>query len=414
MFILNDNLWTPKIIAQAQKWGHVIYAITGSKPTRRSKVLWSCSNHPEYGYYCFTNNDKKLMEFANDKENGLTQDDIIALIMANPGQAFYASRVDDYLKTKTTCCRPKLYNNRKEEGYQIFKDLLARRGDHYNTTYTLLTSAKDYDGKLSKVKIKCESHGNTFEYSMQDLNFNTSCPCPLCRKDPKHKNVAVDIIKRHNAGRPGQVIRHANRVKEKYNFTCALSNSKFNLQHHHLDGQSFYTQTQLLWEHNGICLCRTIHFDYHNIFLKHNSIIVNEYSKYTFNESDSKPDNFIDETNANQTIYFDNPDLYSTGAEVSRYTFLEYLRFLKYDIKVNNSKYINCLNQKMASEHAKVDSSSSSFGELGKLTLETLEEATKKYYAEYVGKNWALYLRKDIFNANNTELWKKVENTWVF
>lgn len=209
----NDTVWTPRVIEQAKKWNHIVYAITGSIPTRRSKVLWSCLNHPEYGNYFFTEDDSKLKEFTNDEENGLTQDNILNLISRFPGQAFYASRMDEYIRTKTTCCRTQLYNIRKEEGYQIFEKLLGERGKHYKTTYTLLTNVKDYKGKLNKVKIKCESHNNIFEYSMQDLNFNTSCPCPLCRQDPAHKNVAVDIIKMRNAGRPGQVIRHASKVK---------------------------------------------------------------------------------------------------------------------------------------------------------------------------------------------------------
>ena len=97
---------------------------------------------------------------------------------------------------------------------------------------------------------------------------------------------------------------------------------------------------------------------------------------------------------------------------MSRYTFLEYLRFLIFDIKSNNSQYVNTLNQKMASEHRKINPSSPSFGELGKITLETLEKAIKKYRVEFVGNNWALSSRKDIFFANNIELWNEVENTW--
>ena len=135
------------------------------------------------------------------------------------------------------------------------------------------------------------------------------------------------------------MIRHASRVKEKYNYACALSNSTFDLQHHHLDGLlfDFYTETQLLWEFNGICLCSTIHRDYHFNFLLNHSIIAKEYSKDIFDPSVS-----METTNLN------NPDLSFAGAEVSRETFLEYLRFLKYDIKVRNSFYLNVLNEKMA------------------------------------------------------------------
>jgi hypothetical protein len=194
-----------------------------------------------------------------------------------------------------------------------------------------------------KYPIKCESHEITFQYSMQDLNYITSCPCPMCRIDPNHKNGSVDIIKRRNAGRPGQVIRHASRVKAKYHSKFALSDSTFDLQHHHLDGQEFYTETQLLWEYNGICLCGTIHRDYHYNFLLNHSIIAKEYSLHkdnTYTHTIHTPhiplkEHVLLKKNSVHTFKeeFCNPDLSLAGAEISRYTFLEYLRFLKYDIK---------------------------------------------------------------------------------
>nr|YP_007890151.1 putative site-specific DNA endonuclease [Pleodorina starrii]YP_007890195.1 putative site-specific DNA endonuclease [Pleodorina starrii]AFY64422.1 putative site-specific DNA endonuclease [Pleodorina starrii]AFY64463.1 putative site-specific DNA endonuclease [Pleodorina starrii] len=410
MFTLTDEnyFWLPKIKTQAQKWDHVIYGITGCVPTRRSEVLWSCSKHPDTGSGIFQHGDQILMKLLADKKHGLTETEIQDLIMTYPGQAFYATRMDLYLKNRTICCRPKLYSNRKKEGYKIFQNLLAKRGDHYNTKYTLLINATDYPGKHYKIPIKCEIHNLVVQYSMHELNTITSCPCPLCRKDPNHKNVAVDIVKRRNAGRLGQVIRHAQRVKEKYKHTCALSNSKYNLQHHHLDGQDFYPETRLVWEHNGICLCSTVHLDYHNNFLKIHSLIATKYSNVTFSLNKDELINVED----NQEIDSSNPDFSLGGAEVSRYTFLEYLRFLIFDIKSNNSQYVNTLNQKMASEHRKINPSSPSFGELGKITLETLEKAIKKYRVEFVGNNWALSSRKDIFFANNIELWNEVENTW--
>jgi hypothetical protein len=304
------------------------------------------------------------------------------------------------------CCREQLHGTRILVGFEIFENLLASRGAHYKTKYTLQISAADYKGKRVKHPIKCESHEITFQYSMQDLNYITSCPCPMCRIDPNHKNGSVDIIKRRNAGRPGQVIRHASRVKAKYNYTCALSHSTFDLQHHHLDGQDFYTETQLLWESNGICLCGTIHRDYHYNFLLNHSIIAKEYSKDTFDPSTPCAEYTIETTNPN------NPDLSLAGAEVSRYTFLEYLKFLKYDIKVRNSFYVNFLNKKMAFEHSSINPSDSGFGTLGKITLERLEIAIQKFCAEYKDQNWKLAGRKDIPYANDRVLWTKVDASW--
>ena len=165
-----------------------------------------------------------------------------------------------------------MINQHKKEGFIIFETLLKNRGDHYKTKYTLLIKQSDYNGKHIKYPIKCEIHNKEFSYSMQDLNYITSCPCPDCRLDPNHKNVMVDIIKKRNGGRAGQVIRHAQKVKTKYNNQCALSKSTFELHHHHLDGSDFYEATAFDWNNNGICLCGPIHRDYHNNFLKNKSI----------------------------------------------------------------------------------------------------------------------------------------------
>jgi hypothetical protein len=171
---------------------------------------------------------------------------------------------------------------------------------------------------------------------MQDLNYITSCPCPMCRIDPNHKNGSVDIIKRRNAGRPGQVIRHASRVKAKYHSKCALSDSTFDLQHHHLDGQDFYTETQLLWEYTRtiVSICGTIHRDYHYNFLLNHSIIANSYIERnkdnTYNCIYPSTPHIPLKEKEMETTNLNNPDLSLAGAEVSRYTFLEYLRFLKY------------------------------------------------------------------------------------
>ncbi len=311
--------------------------------------------------------------------------------------------MDEYIKTykeadRSVCCRYQLNRNRKDSGYEIFQNLLKERGKHYKAKYTLLIPPEQYNGKLKKYPIKCEAHNQTVFYSMKDLNFITSCPCPSCRVDPNHKNECVDLIKRRNAGRPGQVIRHASKVKEKYNSKCALSNSTFDLQHHHLDGQDFYTQTQLLWQHNGICLNGTIHRDFHYNFLLNHSVIAKEYTQDTF---DSTNENF-DVSSTPNPSGGSNPDFNLAGAEVSRYTFLEYLRFLIYDIKKNNSLYVNALNQQMAFN-----------SQGGKITLNKLEIAMQEFCDEYKGENWALVKREDIPYANNLSLWEKVDSSWA-
>lgn len=401
--------WLELVDSEKTKWGHCIYKVTG-KPTRRSFVLWSCTHHPNGGKNVFIEDDSVLKDLK--KKNLISSKELDELIQTYPGEQFYASRIDDYLKCYTkkqqrmVCCREKLHGTRTLVGFEIFQNLLASRGAHYKTNYTLQIDAADYKGKHVKYPIKCESHDTTFQYSMQDLNYITSCPCPLCRIDPNHKNRSVDIIKRRNTGRPGQVSRHASRVKAKYNYTCALSHSTFDLQSHHLDGQDFYTETQLLWESNGICLCGTIHRDYHFNFLLNHSIIAKEYSKNTFHLDLSPPCSESQKTNLN------NPDLFLAGAEVSRYTFLEYLKFLKYDIKVKNSSYINVLNKKITLEHGSINPSDSRFGTLGKITLERLEICIQKFCAEYKGENWRLAERKDIPYANDGNLWTKVDEEW--
>jgi hypothetical protein len=56
-------------------------------------------------------------------------------------------------------------------GFEIFENLLASRGAHYKTKYTLQISAADYKGKRVKHPIKCESHQRIFQYSMQERSF---------------------------------------------------------------------------------------------------------------------------------------------------------------------------------------------------------------------------------------------------
>lgn len=397
----------------AFKWGHVILKITGEIPTRRSFVMWFCTKHPFDGTHACEIGDSKLLELINN--NILSQAEIDALISSFPGQRFFLSRMDNYLEPsgsgtkRTICCYAGMIVERKEEGFKIFKKLLAERGDHYNTEYKLLIDLKDYKGKRVKHTFKCLTHGNILSYSMQDLNTITSCPCPACRKDPKHKNACVEIVKKRNSGRAGQVIRHAKRVKMKYNNTCALSNSTFELQHHHLDGQDFYETIALNWNANGICLCGPIHRDYHKTFLKKHSIIAKEYSNYTFIIDN---DEWIEVSSLKGLDYLNNPDYYPSGADISRYTFLEYLRFLIKDIKSNNSAYVDALNQKIKDVHSKLKPEDPSYGDLGQITLKLLETAIDKYCSEYKGANWVLASQTDIPFANDLELWAKVDNCW--
>ena len=402
--------WKELVFQEAQKWGHVIYKITGStqggKVSRRSIVFWSCSHHPNSPPNVFLPEDPLLANLPLDKKVAITQEEINELIELYPGEQFYASRMDEYTKRykktpRTQCCREKLYGDRKEAGYEIFQRLLKSRGKHYNTTYTLLIGADEYNGKRVKYPIQCNAHGITFNYSMQDLTTITSCPCVQCRVDPDHKNVAVEIVKRRNAGRPGQIIRHAQKVKEKYNNQCALSNSTTELQHHHVDGQDFYTETKLLWELNGICLCGIIHRNYHNNFLKNYSVIAKEFGAYTLDVSEISTNVGNEETT--------NPDFPIQGAEVSRYTFVEYLKFLIYDMKFNNSEYVNALNQALMTQYSSAEGTQARVGEI---TLPQLEEALAAFCAEYKGANWALSTREDIPFANDSSLWMKVDAVW--
>lgn len=394
-------------MAEAKKWSHRIFLITGEQPSRRSIVIWSCQNHPESGTSVFTSDDKKLEDLR--VKGKLSASEIEELLALYPGEPFYASRMEEYLKTysnpRTACCREKLHGDRTVGGYQLLKKLLDERGKHYKTIYTLLIGSNEYKGKHVKCPIKCETHNLIFYYSMQALNYTTSCPCPKCRVEPKHKNACVDIVKKRNAGRPGQVIRHASRVKAKYNNTCALTNSKVLLQHHHVDGQDFYTETQLDWQNNGICLNATVHRDYHHNFLLNHSIISKEYEKDALDPTDLLSEGLSEMDSS-------NPDLDLGGAEVSRYTFLEYLRFLIFDIKKNKSSYVNALNKRIVADYSSANEEYLHLDNVGKVTLESLENAIEKFSAEYKGENWALACQNDIPYANDRDLWAKVDRTW--
>ena len=129
--------------------------------------------------------------------------------------------------------------------------------------------------------------------------------------------------------------------------------------------------------------------------------IVNEYLNITFNSDDSS------ETN----ISYNNPDQSLNGAEVSRYTFLEYFNFLINDIQTNGS-YVTSLNKKMETEHSLLNKSNSSYGSLGEINLNTLEKAKEEYVKEYKGSNWALANDINIPFANDTNLWNKVDNLY--
>ena len=181
----------------------------------------------------------------------MSSKEVTELITKYSGGSFYCSRMDNYLLPnndgpRSYCCPACFVKTRKSQGFESFLALLKSRGEHYKTTYTLLVTRDEYQGEHVKYPIKCEAHNQVFSYSLVILSCITSCPCPMCRVDPAHKNTCVPIIKLRNGGRPGQVIRHASRVKQKYKNMCALSNSTLNLQHHHLDGQDFYTATRAL------------------------------------------------------------------------------------------------------------------------------------------------------------------------
>jgi hypothetical protein len=379
--------WTSAINQEAKKYGHTLYKITsslGKSPTRRSYILWSCNFHPDGGKNSFSLEEPKLKDFL--ARGIMTSSEIEDLISMYPGEQFYASRADEYSKKyskkeRTVCCRKELHENRTQAGYIVFQNLLNKRGAHYKTKYTLQIGPTQYKGKHIKCLIKCEAHKRTFSYSMQSLNYSTSCPCPACRIDPAHKNVSVDIVKNRPANLAGRVRRHSGKVKAKYNNTCALSNSTIDLHYHHLDGRNFYTELQDFWQHNGICLAGTIHRDYHNVFLLQYSLIAKEYSEVRLDPRDC-------DTNLSNitTVKAEDPDFEDNNAEVSRYTFLEYLKFLIFDIKRRQSTYVNALNQRMLLEQApqlvnSVDSHS------GKITLDVLEEAIKAYCNEYKGDN---------------------------
>lgn len=398
--------WMERVYYEAKRWGHFIYKVTGDPPSRRSYVLWMCTNHPNGGTNIFSYSDVQLNKLLNDPKISFTKEDMDSLIRLYPGQQFYASRMEYYTKSyekslRTECCREKLFGGRKIDGYTIFVKLLQDRGKHYKTKYTLLIGPDQYNGRYVKYPIKCESHNQVFHYSMHALNCNTSCPCPDCRNDPNHKNVAVPIIQRRNGGRDGQIIRHAKRVKAKYGSVCFVSGSTFELQHHHLDGQDFYSMTQLEWNHNGLCLCGIVHRDYHNVFLKTVSVIAKEYANYTSDEPDVP---MVADSN-----HLNDPDFSNEGAEVSRYTFLEYLRFLIFNAQVARNGYVDRLNAKLEKEYGSLNKGS---GTVGCITLDGLRKAIDRYSEEYVGDNWALANDSSIPFANDPSLWAKVYASW--
>jgi hypothetical protein len=163
-----SHRWLQFVHLEAAKWGHYIYKVTGlQKPTRRSFVLWSCTHHPNGGKNVFIDEDPVLKELF--KKNLISSKELDELIATYPGEQFHASRIDNYLKLytkkkqRTICCREKLHGTRTLAGFEIFEKLLASRGAHYKTKYTLQISASDYKGKRVKHPIKCESHEITFQ-----------------------------------------------------------------------------------------------------------------------------------------------------------------------------------------------------------------------------------------------------------
>lgn len=239
---------------------------------------------------------------------------------------------------------------------------------------------------------------------MKDLNTITSCPCSQCRSSLTNKNISVLIVKRRNGGREGQFIRHAKAVKKKFMNQCFLSNSTFDLHYHHLDGQDYYVETAKNWDAVSICLNATIHRDYHNNFLPNVSKIKKEYEKTTLPFSPQTP-NFVLALKGEEA----RQDF--EGAEVSRYTFLEYLRFLLYEKKSKKSDYIAALEKKMQNDFSR-NQNLRKPGNIFSFTEEKLSFAFEQYKKSFQGENWSLASDSTIPFANNQELWKKVENTW--
>jgi hypothetical protein len=106
----------------------------------------------------------------------------------------------------------------------------------------------------------------------------------------------------------------------------------------------------------------------------------------------------------------EDPDDSWEGVEVSRYTFLEYLRFLLFDICSNNSIYVNSLNNKIQEDF--LHSKQRKTGQIELITYEKLETAMHNYCQEFKGANWALANDKEIPFANDKDLWAKVDATW--
>lgn len=270
----------------------------------------------------------------------------------------------------------------------------------------MLTTKEEYKNRNTRCRIRCTAHNEIFEYSLISLQGYTSCACPRCRTDPKHQNRAVDNVRRIN-GRPGQKIDTVY-VYFKNTTTSVLCQLQLlNFITITLDGQDFYAETALSWNENGICLCGTVHRDYHNNFLKNHSLIAKEYSSFSFFE--------IQHSTENVFSMFD-PDENLDGIEVSRYTFCEYLRFLCFDIQKNNSVYVKSLNEKIEKQHFSFVKSSTkkglnSKGEWSPITLEKLVSAYNTYCEEYKGENWA-FATTNLPFANDVKLWEKVEKTW--
>lgn len=100
---------------EAKRWNHKIYIITGKNASRRSYVIWSCKNHYESGTHVFTCDNSKLKDLQN--KGILSSKEVDNLVCLYPGQPFYASRMDEYLKNytkiRTTCRRELLHTNRQ-------------------------------------------------------------------------------------------------------------------------------------------------------------------------------------------------------------------------------------------------------------------------------------------------------------
>lgn len=77
-----------------------------------------------------------------------------------------------------------------------------------------------------------------------------------------------------------------------------------------------------------------------------------------------------------------------------------------------DSNKTNVSNYSLELESTVVDNRPSNLN-LGEITLNQLEIAKKQFCAEYKANNWALSGCQDIPYANDSNLWEKVDSSWL-